>query len=430
MAEFDNDESEFAQFLRELPFDDTPRPEHCDALRDQVLHRFDHARAAKTATRTFKHTFDSWRELMRRPVPRFSAVTILCLSIAAFWLIVPGHQSSAFAFNSFATALAEAKTARFQMEIRIEGQPNRKVQAYYLAPGRFRQEMTMFGAGSVSISDDVSGKMVMLMTATKTAMVMTSKGQPKDQPPNEPFFRLRELLSKNRDTKNDPFKPIGEKEINGKPATGFRSDSALGQFTLWGDPKTGNPVRVEAVWSGTPRTETVLSDFEINVDLNASMFDLTPPADYKVQSFDIDVSKPGELDLVNSFRVSATMSGGEFPDSLGLLGQLFFITKHTKERFKNPSYDEKQQLMKELALLTRGFRFALELSESADAHYAGKGVKQGAAGTPIFWYKPPGSMKFRVINADLTVQDADGAPRVSGAVRLNTTSQTSQPQKK
>src|ERR1700677_1677146 len=113
--------------------------------------------------------------------------------------------------------------------------------------------------------------MVVLMPAMKTAMVTTSKGKPKDQPPNDPFFRLRELLTKSRDMKENPFKPIGEKEINGKQVTGFRSDSAFGQCTIWGDPKTGHPVRVEAVWSVTPRNETVMSDFEIDVDLKESM---------------------------------------------------------------------------------------------------------------------------------------------------------------
>jgi outer membrane lipoprotein-sorting protein len=427
MSEFDKQESDFIQFLRRLPFDDAPRPEHGAALREQVLRKFDQAIAAKTAGRPWKHTFDSWRELMRRPVPRLVAVTIVCLSITAPWLLFPGRQSTAFAFDNFATVLVEAKTARFQMEITIEGQPKQKVKAYYLAPGRFRQEMAFLGAGSVSISDDIAGKMVMLMPAMKTAMVTTSKGKPKDQPPNDPFFRLRELLTKSRDMKDNPFKPIGEKEINGKQVTGFRSDSAFGQCTIWGDPKTGHPVRVEAVWSVTPRNETVMSDFEIDVDLKESMFDLTPPADYKVQSFEVDLSKPGEPDLVEAFKACGNLSGGEFPDSVGLLGQLSFIVKHTKERFKNASNDQVQKITKEIMPIAHGFQFGLELPASADAHYAGKGVKQGTADKPIFWYKPEGSTKYRVIHADLTVKDADAAPQVPGADRLNKASRTAQP---
>ena len=419
MSDFDNEELEFTQLLRELPFDDAPRPEHCDALRKQVLHKFDQARAAKTAARPWKHTLNSWRELMRRPIPRLIAATIVCLATAAPWLIFPGRQSTAFAFNNFANALVEAKTARFQMKITIEGLPNQNVRAYYLAPGKFRQEMAFLGVGSVSISDDIAGKMVMLMPATKTALVATGKGKPKDQPPNDPFFRLRELLTKNREMKNDPFKPIGEKDINGKRATGFRSESASGQFTIWGDPKTGHPVLVESVWSNGPQNETVMSDFEINPDLNPSMFDLTPPAGYQAQSMEVDMSKPGEQDLVDAFMGCGTMSGGEFPDAIGLLAQTLFLTKHTKERFKNASNEEMQKIIKDFSPITRGFRFALELPANCDAHYAGKGVKQGTADRPIFWYRPEGRTTYRVIGADLSVKDAETAPQVSGAEPLN-----------
>ena len=134
MSDFDNQELELFQLLRELPFDDTPRLEHRDALREHVLHKFDQARAATTAARPWKHTFNSWRELMRRPIPRLIAATIVCLATAAPWLIFPGRQATAFAFKNFANALIEARTARFQMRITIEGLPSQNIRAYYLAP--------------------------------------------------------------------------------------------------------------------------------------------------------------------------------------------------------------------------------------------------------------------------------------------------------
>ena len=64
----------------------------------------------------------------------------------------------------------------------------------------------------------------------------------------------------------------------------------------------------------------------------------------------------------------------------------------------------------------RGISFASELPDSADAHYAGKGVKRDEPDRPIFWYKPEGSEKYRVIYADLSVKDADAAPEIAGAV--------------
>ena len=44
-------------------------------------------------------------------------------------------------------------------------------------------------------------------------------------------------------------------------------------------------------------------------------------------------------------------------------------------------------------------------ANEADAHYAGKGVKVDATDTPIFWYRPEGKAKYRVIRADLSVVD-------------------------
>ena len=352
---------------------------------------------------------------MRRPVSRLIAAAVVCLAVVAPWLLIPGGSSSAYAFHRFAAALVEAKTARFQMQVTIEGLPVQTAQAYYLAPGKVRQESPL---GTVTISDDVNGRATTLVPLTKTAIVMTSQGRPPGAPSQDPFFRMRELLSRSRDAKDDQFRSIGEKEIDGKTAAGFLSDTAAGRFTLWGDPATGLPVRIEAVWSGTPKSEVVMSHFDINVAVDESLFNLTPPADYKVQSFEADLSPPAEADLVEAFRICGRLSGGEFPDSLNPIGMASFIGKHTAARFANPAEADMQKVMKEIAPIPRGFRFALELTDAADAHYAGKGVKQGDARKPIFWYRPQGSAKYRVLRADLTIEDAEAAPQVSGAERL------------
>ena len=58
----------------------------------------------------------------------------------------------------------------------------------------------------------------------------------------------------------------------------------------------------------------------------------------------------------------------------------------------------------------RGLMFTDQLPTEADAHYAGKRVSLGAAGTPIFWYRPKDTKAYRVIYADLSVRDADTPP--------------------
>jgi hypothetical protein len=70
------------------------------------------------------------------------------------------------------------------------------------------------------------------------------------------------------------------------------------------------------------------------------------------------------------------------------------------------------------------------LPATADAHYAGKGVRRDAPDTPIFWYKPEGKQAYRVLDADLSVRDAQQAPQVPGAVPLHEPAEPAAPEEK
>ena len=53
---------------------------------------------------------------------------------------------------------------------------------------------------------------------------------------------------------------------------------------LWGDPKTGQPIRMGLNWLSAPGLgETTVSDFAFDMDLDESLFSLKPPPGYKVQ---------------------------------------------------------------------------------------------------------------------------------------------------
>jgi outer membrane lipoprotein-sorting protein len=429
MAELHEQEVEFARLLDGLPFDDTRRPEQAAQLRTLALARFAQAARVDAATAWWKHALQEGREIMRHPISRLIA-GVVCLAIFAVWLLAPGRQSTAQAFQKFAEAVVQAKTARFQMEVAMEGQPRQTFQAFYLAPGKFRQELGFM----VNVSDLQAGKMVSLMPAQKRALVANLKGRPpmpKDKLTCDAFYfeRLRELLAGSRDAQAKQYQHLGEKDIDGKRAVGFRYDSPIATITLWGDPKTGLPVRLETVWSGIPRTEVVMSHFEFNVPLKESLFDVTPPADYKVQSFDVDLSPSREQDLLKAFQACSAIGAGEFPETMDMAGLSNMIAKYAVSHPKEISDERVQQLMKQSIEIGRGFQFALELPPSADAYYAGKGVKQGERERPIFWYKPEGARHYRVLYADLTFRDADSAPQVAGARRITKASETHRPVK-
>ena len=421
MDELNEQESEFERLLANLPCDDRGRAEHRESLRERVLAAFDAARARESASPVWKRAFNHGREIMRRPLPRLIAAAAACLAVVGVWLLVPGQESTARAFNMFAEALVGARSATFEMEVKIEGQGTQKVSCSYLEPGKVRNDVK----GIISVMDSKAGKIVSLDPKRKTAMIMNLQNVNRD--PGKPqlydiFDQTRDLLSKARDGKGGDFNPLGEKEIDGHRAIGFSVSSPLQAMTLWGDPATGLPVQIETVWSGIPRTESKMSHFALNAELKPELFNTTPPADYKVQSFDVDASKPTEATLVEALRLAADLNDGKFIDNFGTASVQALIIKQMLASMKDKQQDKPKDITTEMMQTAmnvgRGLMFALELPDSADAHYAGKGVKRGEPDRPIFWYKPEGANSYRVIYADLSAKDAEQAPDVAGAVRL------------
>ena len=64
-----------------------------------------------------------------------------------------------------------------------------------------------------------------------------------------------------------------------------------------------------------------------------------------------------------------------------------------------------------------GIMFYMQLKPENDAHYVGGGMKLGTRDRPIFWYRPSGVEKYRVIYADLAVKEvsAEEAKKLRGA---------------
>ena len=77
-----------------------------------------------------------------------------------------------------------------------------------------------------------------------------------------------------------------------------------------------------------------------------------------------------------------------------------------------PEVKRDQQMKEAQQKIQRGMRFTVLLPKESDWHYAGRGISIGAVDTPVFWYRPKDAKKYRVIYADLSVQEVDLAPRV------------------
>jgi hypothetical protein len=314
-------------------------------------------------------------------------------------------------------------------------------KGYFLAPSLERVEGSM-GSGevtarSIMILDSLAAKAITLLPEEKKAMIINIATTEKSAGGTANMFEtVRQLVREGRSDSGRKVESLGNKEIDGTPAVGFRTHNNMAYVTLWADPQTARLVRVEFDrLAGGGRG--VMTNFRYDIELEPSLFSLEPPAGYTVQTQ--TVTKPVEEDLINVLRLVAEHNNGTFPDSIAqsdksLMLALQAETKSESEKLlKPPEVQERMEKLKaqygedkdgfrkawmkewmEMAgPITQkhiqkymwGVMFFTMLQPENDSHYIGKDVKLGTPDRPIFWYKPTGADKYRVIYADLTIKE-------------------------
>lgn len=311
------DENTLARLIEQAGPDDTLRPEHQRQLREQSLAAFDIAQA-KPTRRAFGPTLaDYGRWIVRSPISRVAAMIVLVVAVGgvAIWFYGGG---ATYAFADFVAPILEAKTAKFKITTEMKGQPTLTSEVMVLDAARQRQEAEMPNkTKGITITDFTRGKSLTLDPASKKALVITYAGLTKKQVAQQNMFaQFRSILLDARDKPGIKREPLGEKEIDGRRVVGFRVKMVGTELSLWGDPKTGLPVRVEQTVGLYGNTRVTMSDFVFNVPMDESLFSVEPPAGYTVQNQTVDASPATEKDLIGTFRIYCELCGGVFPDSL------------------------------------------------------------------------------------------------------------------
>lgn len=249
--------------------------------------------------------------------------------------------------------------------------------------------------GMVMIIDMDNSKMLALDTAGKTANYV-ELGQLGNKTENyiESVRRIIIDLQGGLDIER-----LAEREIDGRNAIGFKGRNDTGSITIWADPKTALPIKIELERERWPAT---FKNFEFDPQIEQISMEI--PEGYTQDKAQLDLSDADEQDLIESLRIWAKfLLDDVFPDAIGTEAYMKQIGVLGQ---KIPTLDipdsEKEHV---------GFQFAkgmifLQKFELGDQwHYAGAGVKLGDADTAIFWYQPQGSDTYRVIYGDLSVKD-------------------------
>jgi outer membrane lipoprotein-sorting protein len=434
------------------------------------------------------------RKMKRIARPAVAATILIALGILVSWIIL-GDRTANIAFAKVAEALDGLHSATYDLSSEVKGQNDNPGatatgKGFFLSPSHQRIEvsakidktkqmelikkapnpaakaaaeavMNMPPMKHISIMDGQAAKLLMLMPSMKMAIAMDMKKMqedmkktgkmPKDAPPD--YFELvRRLVREGNSSVGEKVENLGPKQIDGRKAVGFRVHNPMnseGYLTVWADPETAQPIRIEFEMEMLSGARIVMNNFSYDVDLDASMFSLEPPAGYSTQT--MNMTMPVEEDLLNTLRLIAEHNKGAFPDKLGMNedvlkaltpeidkkaraeenaemnaavkkieakygGKEKLKAKYGKQlppeimaeimEAKAPSMQKHmKETMPILQKRMQGIQFFISLKPENDSHYAGKGVKLGTPDRAIFWYKPAGADKYRVIHADLTVKE-------------------------
>jgi outer membrane lipoprotein-sorting protein len=239
-----------------------------------------------------------------------AAAMVLLVVVALSWP-TPSGRGSGLAFADVVEQLNTVHTARFRMTMRVDGQPETVARAFLLEPSRMRIEfLSGLVKGLVTIKDSVGGKTISFSPETKWASISQDDGVPEAKN----YF---EVLRSFRDRATEL---LGERELEGRIATGYRVEDGGGLVTVWADRETGLPMLIHC--TAMPHGgEVVLSDFEYNVRLDESLFDFTPPPDYTVVEkskgeWSAEMCKGHLAHIASAFIYYLTDNGNKYPERL------------------------------------------------------------------------------------------------------------------
>jgi hypothetical protein len=310
----------------------------------------------------------------------------------------------------------------------IDGEFGKKVT--FLAPSRHRIEDHV---GTIQLIDTEANMAIRLDVKRREALVV--EGQLANGmallSPVRLVKALRDHFRSDR-VVAEGVQELGEREIEGIKTIGLRSTMNGEVVEAWVDPSTHLPLEVRirlAIPSHLAGGQNVtmwrvMTDLKYDVEVDETLMAVEVPEGYSVVSMpDITVDRtPATLDdLIGMLQFCANHNDSQFPLSLAMnddQGTCMAIMKQYAERLDEQSTSdvEKQAAVEKIVsefggAMGRANAFLFSLREENDLHYFG-GARLGQQDRPLLWYSPGADDEYKVVYADLSVEDvsADALP--------------------
>ena len=372
---------------------DTEVPPEVDARLRERLASFRERMESRDADRE-----PWWRiaTVSRWPVPvRFAVPAALLLLAALMFWPTSGVNNGPLAFADVLEQIREFRPYACTYTWQYEG---RRPYGWRLMRDSLNRRREERDDGSILVFE-LSQDPVRSLTLVPEQTLAIEKTLTGAGPAQDP-----DILRTLGDVRNGDAEDLGMKKIGGRLAQGFHAPDKVNDFTIWADPATGLPIRVELRQDTLGRT-LIMSDFEWDIELDESLFSTRAPEGYTVQSVEQDGVNPTEQHLIEGLRAIASILDGEFPTSTGFrqLGQAFGA--YVERNVPSASEEEIEPLR---TLVRRAFKYIdllKDFYEVSELRYVGEGVEFGDAESPVIWWLFKATETYRVVYGDLSVRD-------------------------
>lgn len=331
-----------------------------------------------------------------------AAGLLLVATTASLLILVVKTPASAFA--QAVQQVRESPSLSYLEVLTVKGQDEAiTTQVYVAADGRKRTEVR--GPGGVTTISDAAGKTCLTLFAdTKVALV---PGAGAGAPAGTGRDDLAWLQALKR-LGDKPDRELGQKELDGKRATGFVATQGPFIFSMWVDQATGQPVRIEydSPVNGADY-HVAMSDFRFGARLDDVLFSGEVPAGYQVKATPAVPAVPGgEESVIAALRGYTRRASGKFPPGLADWGPwVVLFAQDSRDGSIDP---ETTRVMAHLGAITP---FLVSMPR-ADYAYLGAGKSVADREAIVFWYKRPDGT-YRAVYGDFSARDLT-ADRVPG----------------
>ncbi len=410
-------------------FNVKPRSEMRSKVLDEAL-KIQRSQKQQNTSDTY-----TWRIIMKSRMTKFAAAAVILVAILIGINQFGGSiDGTSVAFADVLENISNARNVVYKEISEIPGLTYESVQMVN-AQGIIRNEVEHV----VYIFDFNNGVTLSLNTNSKQATRIYRTGRKRSGKDFSYIGWIRKLHETDAEF-------IGTEELNGDQVNVYLWEVPFEKITLWVDPQSNLPVKVEhecfanteknivmprlslsmgdfggdksisgsgSISSGrgsgkgiSEDTTRTMLDFQWDTDLDETLFSLEAPEGYTLEERQCDDSPIDDNSLIYILGFWAQMRNSQFPSEQELNDPESFKPLLIEKFDKDGDPEQEFELAtKELSKVLRGLYVIQEKKVDGSWGYNGEGVLLGQADTIICWWFDEETEGYKAIFGDLSIGD-------------------------